>query len=175
MSRIRLRLLFSSDYARYLLDLLLLLHACHPIYPLQLSFISLVSYLKRITVTHKLHPPLLSHICLLMTIKHQKCKSRLHVLTLRARNSSKSTNSSGQAEYFCIVKDCEYSSSRAYDLERHMNIHSKQKKYPCEYKWCGRDDNNPFSREDHLKEHLRKVHMRDIPKREKGGRKKRES
>ena len=85
----------------------------------------------------------------------------------------KSTESVGQAEYFCIIKDCEYSSTRAYDLERHMNKHFKQKKYPCEYKWCGRHDVNPFSQKDHLKEHLRKVHMRDIPKRAKSGRKNR--
>ena len=88
-----------------------------------------------------------------------------------ATSKSSANSGSSAAEYFCIVKYCDYSSTRAYELKRHMEIHSKTKKYPCEYEWCGRDDANPFSREDHLKEHLRKVHMRDIPKREKGGRK----
>ena len=43
----------------------------------------------------------------------------------------------------------------------------------CKYEWCGRVGNHGFKREDHRKEHYRKVHMKEseYPKTGRGGKK----
>ena len=42
----------------------------------------------------------------------------------------------------------------------------------CPYatKWCNRVGTNGFTRPDHLKDHLRDVHAKDIPKQKRGSR-----
>ena len=79
----------------------------------------------------------------------------------------------GSPEYHCCHPGCAYATVRYSDLKRHMHKHYPGESFSCPYTWCGRDV-KPFSREDHLKEHLRNVHMQDIPKREKGRRARKE-
>lgn len=79
------------------------------------------------------------------------------------------------SEYPCLHPNCGHISSRAHDLKRHMTTHfppSVDELLDCEYKWCGRTGTHGFKREDHRKEHYRKVHMKEneYPKTGKGGR-----
>jgi hypothetical protein len=54
--------------------------------------------------------------------------------------------------------------SRAADLERHQKlVHLGGKnKFPCDYRWCPRHK-EPFSRQDHYRDHLRTAHFEDLP------------
>ena len=81
-------------------------------------------------------------------------------------SASSGTNvaSNGAPEYSCCHPGCNYKTARDFDLKRHMNKHCSGESFPCPYTWCGRDV-KPFSKEEHLKQHLRNVHMQDIPKR----------
>ncbi|KAF6218536.1 hypothetical protein HO133_005885 [Letharia lupina] len=70
---------------------------------------------------------------------------------------------------------CGHISSRAHDLKRHMTVHfppAPDELLDCQYEWCGRTGAHGFKREDHRKEHYRKVHMKEseYPKTGKGGR-----
>ncbi len=66
----------------------------------------------------------------------------------------------------CLHPGCAHVSKRQYDLNRHIS-----KKHglatelsDCPRKNCHRVGENGFKREDHLTEHLRKFHKKDIPK-----------
>jgi hypothetical protein len=52
---------------------------------------------------------------------------------------------------------------RPADLERHYkNVHADEKdKFPCDYAKCPRSQ-DPFSRKDHYRDHLRDFHKEDI-------------
>lgn len=56
-----------------------------------------------------------------------------------------------------------------------MTVHfppSPEELLDCRYEWCGRIGAHGFKREDHRKEHYRKVHMKEneYPKTGRGGR-----
>lgn len=53
---------------------------------------------------------------------------------------------------------------RAADLERHQNQvhHGGKNKFPCDYRRCPRHL-DPFSRQDHYRDHLRQGHYEDLP------------
>ena len=79
------------------------------------------------------------------------------------------------SEYPCLYPNCGHISSRAHDLKRHMTVHfppAVDELLDCKYEWCGRTGAHGFKREDHRKEHYRKVHMKEneYPKTGKGGR-----
>jgi hypothetical protein len=62
---------------------------------------------------------------------------------------------------------CYKSFARKADLQRHEGcVHDKHKmeRIDCPYKKCGRKAENGFLRRDHLTEHMRHFHNRDIPK-----------
>lgn len=82
---------------------------------------------------------------------------------------------SSPSEYHCLYPSCGHISSRAHDLKRHMTVHfppAPDELLDCKYEWCGRTGAHGFKREDHRKEHYRKVHMKEseYPKTGKGGR-----
>ena len=67
-------------------------------------------------------------------------------------------------EYPCLHPNCGHISQRAHDLKRHMVIHfppAVEELLDCKYGWCGRTGALGFKREDHRKEHYRKVHMEE--------------
>jgi hypothetical protein len=56
--------------------------------------------------------------------------------------------------------------TRNADLLRHISsVHHRSNLYPCPEEGCERKGNRSFTRKDHLTEHLRTYHGRDIPKR----------
>lgn len=62
---------------------------------------------------------------------------------------------------------CDYQTRRQYDLDRHQKSHFPSvpvKKFNCPRMRCGRQGEYGVDRKDHLREHLRKVHARDMPK-----------
>lgn len=62
---------------------------------------------------------------------------------------------------------------RHADLMRHMTtVHHKDgmEKFDCPRRGCPRKGDNGFTRNDHLREHLRNFHLQDIPKRKGGAR-----
>ena len=73
------------------------------------------------------------------------------------------------SSHICLFPNCGYTTARAYDLKRHAHFHAPSQTYPCSYSWCPRGDEKPFTRRDHLDEHLRTVHMKTIPKKSKKG------
>ena len=67
----------------------------------------------------------------------------------------------------CLHKDCEYETKRPYDLDRHTaskHPSALSEKFDCPGRGCGKTGEFGFNRKDHLTEHLRKVHAKDIPK-----------
>ena len=88
--------------------------------------------------------------------------------------STSTPSPTSPSEYPCLYPDCGHKSSRAHDLKRHMTIHfppGVDELLDCKYEWCGRVGAYGFKREDHRKEHYRKVHMKveEYPKTGKGG------
>ena len=80
------------------------------------------------------------------------------------------TPPSSPSEYPCLYPNCGHISSRAHDLKRHYTVHfppAVEELLDCKYEWCGRTGAHGFKREDHRKEHYRKVHMKgsEYPKR----------
>ena len=70
----------------------------------------------------------------------------------------------------CLYPNCEYVTKRQYDLDRHQKTHfpsNPGKKFDCTDRGCGRTGEYGFDREDHLTEHLRNVHAKDISNRPK--------
>ena len=68
---------------------------------------------------------------------------------------------------YCLSPGCEYRTKRSYDLDRHQRTHFPSQpgeKFDCPGRGCGRKGEHGFHRKDHLREHLRKVHAREIPK-----------
>ena len=63
--------------------------------------------------------------------------------------------------------DCEYQTKHQHDLDRHQKTHNPspgpEEKFDCPARGCGRTGKHGFDRKDHLREHLRKAHEKDIP------------
>lgn len=64
--------------------------------------------------------------------------------------------------------------TRAFDLDRHYKVHLPTEKIDCpegaKGSFCKRVGEHGFTRYDHLREHLRKVHMKEIAKSPRGTR-----
>jgi len=63
----------------------------------------------------------------------------------------------------CLYPGCLHTSARPYDLDRHMKTHFPEavSRLDCPYArggFCRREGERGFTREDHRKEHVRKVH-----------------
>ena len=85
----------------------------------------------------------------------------------KPRTSSSSSSPKSGAQLHCLHEHCEYQTKRPYDLARHLKTHfpaQPGEKFDCPGRGCGRIDEHGFDRKDHLREHLRKVHAKDIPK-----------
>ena len=64
--------------------------------------------------------------------------------------------------YHCLASGCDYKTDRHTDLNRHYRAkHScpQEEMYSCSYKGCTKD----FKRKDHLRDHCKRVHYRDLP------------
>ena len=71
-------------------------------------------------------------------------------------------------KFACTKPGCNSAFARKADRDRHYEcVHNKteNKKFPCEVKGCSRVGDQCFTRKDHLMEHLRNYHRKDIPKR----------
>jgi hypothetical protein len=86
-------------------------------------------------------------------------------------------NSSTGHLWYCVHPGCTHVSKRQFDLSRHIqNRHNiGNERHDCPGKNCHRVGDSGFKRKDHLTEHLRKVHMKPIPKTGSGGGKSRSS
>ena len=74
-------------------------------------------------------------------------------------------HTSSSARYPCLYPGCGHIAARSYDLEKHVNTHYPEtlQRLDCPYAqngFCGRMGPRGFTREDHRKEHIRKVHPR---------------
>ena len=86
--------------------------------------------------------------------------------TNKSRTSTSGSNPKSGILH-CLHDRCEYQTKRQYDLDRHQKTHFPSEpgeKFPCPGRGCGRTGEHGFDRKDHLREHLRKVHAKDIPK-----------
>ena len=95
--------------------------------------------------------------------------------SLSASTDKVSDGSSKNHPYICVYPNCPRSFTRPYDLDRHMKVHFPFDKHDCpealkQGSSCKRVGENGFWRRDHLDEHLRKVHMLDLPKSVRGTR-----
>jgi hypothetical protein len=84
-----------------------------------------------------------------------------------------STSTHPSQSYHCLFPNCTHISSRRADLARHVNsmhVRSSAVFYDCEFSACNRKGRYGFSRKDKMVDHMREVHMADIPKRRSGGR-----
>ncbi|KAL8717536.1 MAG: hypothetical protein Q9225_005229 [Loekoesia sp. 1 TL-2023] len=78
--------------------------------------------------------------------------------------------------YICVFSGCPRQFSRSFDLDRHMKTHFPPSvdKLDCpkgaQGSFCKRVGDKGFTRKDHLEEHLRKVHLVDLPKSAQGSR-----
>ena len=78
----------------------------------------------------------------------------------------------GGAKYYCFEHRYDYSTSRYHDLERHKiakhtstnDILSSGPRLDCPYGGCGHKGINGFKRKDHLRDHCKRYHRRDLPK-----------
>ncbi|KAK0517052.1 hypothetical protein JMJ35_000207 [Cladonia borealis] len=85
----------------------------------------------------------------------------------KTRTSSSSFSPKSGGLLLCLHERCEYQTKRQYDLDRHQKTHFPSQpgeKHDCPGRGCGRTGEHGFDRKDHLREHLRKVHAKDIPK-----------
>ncbi|KAI9776244.1 MAG: hypothetical protein M1839_000477 [Geoglossum umbratile] len=69
--------------------------------------------------------------------------------------------------FACLEPSCDSLFTRKADLERHVaTMHApRAARFDCPLARCHRKGEDGFTREDHLNEHLRNYHNRDIPKR----------
>ena len=75
--------------------------------------------------------------------------------------------------YPCLYPGCGHISSRAHDLKRHMTVHFPavvDELLDCKYEWCGRTGAHGFKREDHRRDHYRKVHFQESDNGKRGKR-----
>ena len=68
--------------------------------------------------------------------------------------------------YHCLAGDnCQYVTERLHDMKRHKaSKHDEgHRLIDCPYEDCGRTGMKGFKRKDHLREHSRRWHRRDLP------------
>ena len=68
-----------------------------------------------------------------------------------------------RSPFTCNYPDCLSAASgsgftRHADLDRHMKSVHSSTLVDCPFKWCGRTGQKGFSRQDHLREHLARMH-----------------
>ncbi|KAI4171893.1 MAG: hypothetical protein LQ343_003970 [Gyalolechia ehrenbergii] len=91
-------------------------------------------------------------------------------------SSEKKSKSSKPTPYICVYRGCTRQFARSFDLDRHMKTHFPNaiQKLDCpkgaQGSFCRRVGEKGFTRKDHLDEHLRKVHLVDLPKSARGTR-----
>lgn len=88
-------------------------------------------------------------------------------------SASTSTGTSKPPQGICLYRGCTRQFARAYDLDRHMKVHFPEStnKLDCPYAGegsCKRVGERGFTRKDHRDEHIRNVHMIDLPKSARG-------
>ncbi|KAI4237458.1 MAG: hypothetical protein LQ349_001848 [Xanthoria aureola] len=94
----------------------------------------------------------------------------------KSPSTSTSTRTSKPTQGICLYPGCPRQFARAYDLERHMKVHFPDPtgRLDCPYagegSFCKRVGERGFTRKDHWSEHLRNVHMVDLPKSARGTR-----
>ena len=77
-----------------------------------------------------------------------------------------------KAAYHCLARDCTYQTDRLHDLKRHKaskhdtpeQLHESGRLIDCPYHGCGHTGKYGFKRKDHLRDHTRRWHKRDLPK-----------
>ena len=74
-----------------------------------------------------------------------------------------------RGQLHCLADDCTYKTDRRTDLRRHyIAKHPEQRDdvfvFQCSYRGCAKE----FKRKDHLRDHCKRVHFRELP-REYGG------
>ncbi|KAF2427216.1 hypothetical protein EJ08DRAFT_357780 [Tothia fuscella] len=84
---------------------------------------------------------------------------------------SPSTEGTGKPKkHLCTYPNCEACFARKADRDRHvLCVHEKNKRYPCRFSKCTRKGDQAFTRKDHLREHERNYHKKDIPKKSRRG------
>ncbi|MDI1485251.1 MAG: nucleic acid binding [Ramalina farinacea] len=66
------------------------------------------------------------------------------------------------AHYHCLADYCNYKTDRHTDLKRHYKAKHpgpRDEVFQCSYKSCTKE----FKRKDHLRDHSKRVHYRDLP------------
>lgn len=81
-------------------------------------------------------------------------------------------------EEICLHAGCRRPFTRSFDLNRHVRTHfpATAQRFDCPKGpggFCGRIGERAFTRQDHLDEHLRKVHLVNIPRSARGSREER--
>ncbi|KAI4094792.1 MAG: hypothetical protein LQ344_002038 [Seirophora lacunosa] len=90
--------------------------------------------------------------------------------------SSSSDKNKKPTPFICLHAGCPRQFARSFDLDRHLKTHfpAAAPRLDCPKglagAWCGRVGDRGFTRQDHLNEHLRKVHLVDLPKSARGSR-----
>ena len=59
--------------------------------------------------------------------------------------------------FFCFIRGCDTTCNRLGDLRRHYEAQHQSPKFKCPVGGCYRME-NPFTRKDKLREHLRNIH-----------------
>ena len=88
-----------------------------------------------------------------------------------AASFTKDEPSSKSYDYQCLEPGCHYMTKRSYDLKRHVNAKHKSngelakesRMYDCPYERCTSKGLHGFKRKDHLRDHVRRCHMHELP------------
>ncbi|KAL8646218.1 MAG: hypothetical protein Q9210_006262, partial [Variospora velana] len=108
----------------------------------------------------------------LVPTEHLQAQTYAHM-----RSSKPPTKMHKTFPYVCLHPGCTRRFARSFDLDRHYRItHLPEtaKRLDCpkaaSESWCQRIGARGFTRLDHLNEHLRKVHLMDLPTSSRGSR-----
>ena len=92
----------------------------------------------------------------------------VHNITSRSKHTRSAPRPTKDGLFHCLYEGCDYLTKRQYDVERHQRHHQQHhdppEKFDCLGRGCGRTGDYGFDRKDHLREHMRKVHAKDMPK-----------
>ena len=92
-------------------------------------------------------------------------ENSVHTTTSRSKHTRSAPRPIKGVYFSCLYIGCSYQTKRQHDLERHQLAHDPPpSKFDCLERGCDRTGYNGFDRGDHFKEHMRKVHARDISK-----------
>jgi len=90
---------------------------------------------------------------------------RTYLVRLKPKREGPRKGEGRPKEYFCLAPSCDSIFTRKADLERHFaTTHISSVRFDCPMYRCHRTGEDGFTREDHLKEHLRNYHRKYIPK-----------